>query len=114
MLGSLKSKQRIKSFLIPTEAGKTMKAVSGLCTLLYGGASYSVLSTLGANSQVLTVSDQIAFDRLLSPEAVITVYRLSLAPTLKSATSVLGLQRLEDLPLHFRPALQTLQWRYLP
>ena len=48
------------------------------------------------------------------PQADITVYRLSLAPALKSFTSVLGLQGLEDLPLHFRPALQTLQWRYFP
>ena len=71
LLALLKSKQQTKSFLIPTEAGKTMRAVSVLCTLLYGGASYSAQSTLGANSQVLTVSDQIAFDRLLSPKAVV-------------------------------------------
>ncbi len=66
MLGSLKSKQQIKSFLIPTEAGKTMRAANEPCIRLYGGAFYSAQSTLGANSQVLTVSDQISFDRLLS------------------------------------------------
>jgi len=71
MQGLLKSKQQTKSFLIPTEAGKTMRAVIELCIRLSGGASCSVLSTLGANSQVLTVSDQIAFDRLLSPKAVV-------------------------------------------
>ena len=48
-----------------------MSAEGGVCIPQYGGASCSVLSTLGANSQVLTMSDQIAFDRLLSPKAVV-------------------------------------------
>ncbi len=76
MLGLLKSKQQTKSFLIPTEAGKTMRAANEPCIRLYGGAFYSAQSTLGADGQVLTVqmlSDQYAFDRLLSPKAVIQI-----------------------------------------
>ena len=58
-----------------------MRAVSGLCIPLYGGASCSAQSTLGANGQVLTVqllSDQFAFDRLLSPKADIQEPRITL------------------------------------
>ena len=71
MLGLLKVRQQRKSSLTPTEVGKTMSVVNVVCIPPYGGASCSVLSTLGANSQVLIVSDQIAFDRLLSPKAVV-------------------------------------------
>ena len=71
MLALLKVRQQRKSSLIPTEAGKTMSAECVVCIRLYGGAFYSAQSTLGANSQVLTVSHQIAFDRLLSPKAAV-------------------------------------------
>jgi len=42
-----KAKQQRKSFLIPTEVGKTMSAVNGICTQPFGGASYSVQSGSG-------------------------------------------------------------------